>query len=98
MQLRQGEIEAYREQQEDHAEFSERLEFRHVDGRPDRVRPEYHADQQISQTGRHAQALKYEHDGHCHGQEQDDLREIFHVAQGLSSTSQPAAHGTGRSG
>ena len=92
MQLRQGKVEAYREQQEHHAELGERLEFRHGDRRPGGVRAEDHADQQISQAGRYVQALEYKDNGYRHSQQQDDLCEMFHPGfdQGLNSTSQPA--------
>ena len=85
IQSGQREIQPDGEQQEHHAELRYRLELRHRDRRPDRVRPENDAHQQIPQAGRNAQMLEGHHHADGYGEQQQDLCEVLHGIRLLSS-------------
>ena len=78
VQLRQRIGQPDGKEQEDHAKLGQHLEFRHMHRRPDGVRPEDQADQQIAEAGRDMQPLEDDHGRHGNGQQEDDLYEMIH--------------------
>ena len=79
MQLRQRVVESDREQQEDHPEFGEHLEFRDMHGRACGVGAKNQTYQQVTQAGGDVQPLETDHYRHTYSQQQDDLNQMIHA-------------------